>query len=444
MRETHHNVLGMVRFTHPTDARGGQSDFRGGEAIPHDDVADTAKIGTVPGKKYRRWWIALTAVLVLLAGFWAVNLANTPLPGRIAQRIGGGLGELVHPSELPHFSVLYARLFTGGTIYRYIAGSRSWFEWPLPESLDGWGCDVGVFWAVMLAAAWLVWSRGFKHYRTPHAPREAGPSPQPHAEREEYIPEFGPSLQPHAEREEYIPEFGLSPQPHAEREEYIRPSDQRPGLDANTDRVLLTGWGLQLAAFLLVAGPRAMAPGEERFAICLIGPAVLLASRGAALAYEAARPRWRIALAGVSLAGWLMVADFHEHYFRFIERTGGQAHRTFFTGPIEPKQAALQYILQHRSAGPIEIRCSEWWNRWPIEYLALSQRDVVVSGETTPNADAEPSAMFDGPQTWYVEFVGTEAEKQAEGRLTGRHPQRAEVLDYGGRPVLSVLHGGTE
>ena len=44
--------------------------------------------------------------------------------------------------------MLYPRLFTGGTVYRYIAGSRSWFEWPLPAELDGWGLDVGLFWAV--------------------------------------------------------------------------------------------------------------------------------------------------------------------------------------------------------------------------------------------------------------------------------------------------------
>ena len=75
---------------------------------------------------------------------------------------------------------------------------------------------------------------------------------------------------------------------------------------------------------------------------------MLLLARGAALAWEAASTRWRVVLAAATLAGWPLLADFHAHYFRFIEQTGGQAHLTFRTAAVEPKQAALQYILEER------------------------------------------------------------------------------------------------
>ena len=48
-----------------------------------------------------------------------------------------------------------------------------------------------------------------------------------------------------------------------------------------SDRNLVAMWALQLAGFLVLAGPRGMIPGQERFAIGLIAPAVVLWARGA-------------------------------------------------------------------------------------------------------------------------------------------------------------------
>ena len=70
-------------------------------------------------------------------------------------------------------------------------------------------------------------------------------------------------------------------QPLRYRDEY----DQRLRL---CDRVLLAAWALTIAAFLLIAGPQAMVPGQERFALCLVAPTIVLLARGAALAWEAA------------------------------------------------------------------------------------------------------------------------------------------------------------
>ena len=337
------------------------------------------------GWRVRAWCLALFATAGLLATAWVgtARWAHGPLPGRLSRQLAS-LHELVIPGDRVPAAVLYPRLFTGGTVYRYLAGSRSWFEWPLPAEFDGWGLDVGVFWVCLIGVVWVLWRSG------------------------------------------------------------------RLGRDhqSRADSVLLGGWALQIAAFLLAGGLDAMQPGEERFAICLIGPGVLLLSRGATLAWEAASTRWRVVLAVATLAGWPMLADFHTHYFRFIERTGGQSHLTFRTAAVEPKQAALQSILEDArktgTTGPrrdeVWIVCSEWWNRWPIHYLASERPGVrVVDPEQIGEPNDYRRALAER-RVWFVEFRGTEAERRVEARLADQRVTRRQFSDYGGRPLLSVLH----
>jgi hypothetical protein len=157
------------------------------------------------------------------------------------------------------------------------------------------------------------------------------------------------------------------------------------------------------------------------------------------------------------LAGWLPLADFHAHYFRFIEQTGGQSHLTFRTAEVEPKQAALQYILQQATRRTefipfnrqndgldIWIVCSQWWNRWPIRYLALPERGVRVPDPEEIAASADYRRALAEGRVWFVEFCGTDDLRQVELQLSGRAPERQQFLDYAHRPILCVLHAGTK
>ncbi len=330
--------------------------------------------------------ILFAAGLLMAARAGGVSLAQGRLPELLIRWWG-------NVQEWPSAIIGLPRLFSGGTIYRYIGGSRSWFEWPLPADSDGWGLDVGLFWAAVFGSAWMLW----RSWRRRH-------------------------------------EEGRS----------------RLG---GTDGVLLVAWILEIAAFLAAAGPRAMMPGQERFAICLIGPTVLLVTRGSVLAWEVAgsRARWVPALA--VLAGWLVLADFHTHYFRFIERTGGQAHLTFRTGAVEPKQAALLYILDMSSAienrvtagqgskrPPLWIVCSEWWNYWPIRYLASAQDGAGVLRPKEIGSPDDYRRALDEGRVWFVEFCDTDALRQIESQLEGRRLLRQTFFDYAGRPLLCVLH----
>jgi hypothetical protein len=166
---------------------------------------------------------------------------------------------------------------------------------------------------------------------------------------------------------------------------------------------------------------------------------MLLLSRAMALLWQMASHWQRIAIAAVTLLTWLPLADFHAHYFRFIERTGGEAHTTFRTGKVEPKAAALRAIRTgvNKESAPTYIIASSWWNRLPLRYLALDWPGVGVPepGEAVPEFQR---ATQDG-RVWFVEFSGTDASRWVEQELSKEiQVQREQIRDYAGRPVLDV------
>ncbi len=319
------------------------------------------------------------AMALLLTCAAAICWLQTDGAARFTGRLGDPR-ELIHPRAAPHFSVLYARLFTGATVYQYIPGSRSWLQWPGIRGAEGWGVDVALFWALVAAAVWWLW-RSWKM---------------------------------------------------AGRRE---------------DRVLLAAWAFGLAAFLLTAGTHAMTPGWERFAICLIAPAVVLLSRGAALFAEARAGPRRLGLIGASLLGWFVLADFHQHYFAFIEQTGGRSHATFRTAAVEPKQAALQTILNQRALeqpAPAEttwVVAGAWWNYWPLRYRATAEENLrVVTPQQAAAATGFEHALQQG-RVWFVEFPDSRALADARATLTGREVRQWDFRDFGGRPAVCLLHG---
>ncbi len=287
-----------------------------------------------------RRWRRLALCAVVLAGLGASMVGcGVGDPARWLAR-AHGVDDLVHRGGLWHAPTLLARLHTGATAYHYIPGSRSWLEWPAAEASQQWGVDVALFWAALAASGLMLWRSGQR--------RAAQASPS----------------------ENRRSENGCCP----------------------GDRVLLCGWGATLLAFLLVAGPSAMLPGWERYAMCLIAPTTLVLARGAVLACRSTSRQGSLVLASVAvLGGWFLVADFERHYFRSFRETAGAAHATFRTGPVEPRAAALELIDRHCSENGGQpttawIVASEWWNYWPLKYLAAGRPGMqVVRWEDVPS-----------------------------------------------------------
>ncbi len=208
---------------------------------------------------------------------------------------------------------------------------------------------------------------------------------------------------------------------------------------AANDACLAWGWLLMLIAFFVVAGPRALAPHFERYAICLVAPGTLILSRGLCWWMDESRTDGKRLVVALALAAWLWPAGFYVNYFRpFFER-GGLSHATFRTGQIDLKQSALRYVLSERTAQqPIEIVCHEWWSYWPLAYLAFHEPDVrVLTSDQWQAATAQSSGR--AAETWFVEYSGSSGERLALRAAAGRKARRHALFDYGCRPTIQVI-----
>jgi hypothetical protein len=316
-------------------------------------------------------WIAAAAICILI-GLWTEWIMRSPIPRLLDMRFK----EFLNSNDILNASIFYPRLFTGGTIYRYIAGSRSWFDWPLGVNQDGFGVDVVAFWLLIFSAGVILW-RSWK-------------------------------------------------------------AEGR-----SEDGVLLASWLLSLSAFLIFAGPKAMWPGLERFSICIIAPTIILLCRALALALYRSSSSTKMALLALSIFGWLMLADFHFHYFRFIEHTAGEAHLTFRTAAEEPKVAAMKYILKHRTSGETFVVAAEWWNYWPLKYISTAEKNLFV---LTPEEAANAAERFDTAvkegHVWFVAFAGSVELHDLEEKYTATKLDRQAILDYIDRPILIIFHTG--
>jgi len=201
------------------------------------------------------------------------------------------------------------------------------------------------------------------------------------------------------------------------------------------DRVLGFGTLAVVAGFYLVAGPQALAPHFERYAICLIAPTLLVVSRGVCVwgirSTHAAWP-W-LATCGTLLICMALLVGFYVNYLHSFAVTGGDSHRAFRTAEIDPKQDAVEYMLSHRRSGETTwIVGDEWWTYWPAAYLAYGQRDVnvVQPGDLIP--------FHDQNVIWDLEFTRTRAFNPP---AWDRHPfcERRQFDDPTGTPIITIF-----
>jgi hypothetical protein len=209
-----------------------------------------------------------------------------------------------------------------------------------------------------------------------------------------------------------------------------------PGLVRRRDTAalgVLGGLAVSLLAFYLVGGVRAISPGQERYAMYLVTPCCLaLALLLCATGDTAWARRGQVGCA--LLVGGLLLAGFAEHYLGALRRTGSEAHRTFRTGPVEPKQAALEHVFAAAGGEPVTVLAEDWWCYYPLRYLGAARPQTRVL--PWQEADrAPPSHRF------VVGFAGGPCERWLAANAPGL-PGR-EFPDYAGRPVLAVWDLGS-
>jgi Dolichyl-phosphate-mannose-protein mannosyltransferase len=226
-----------------------------------------------------------------------------------------------------------------------------------------------------------------------------------------------------------------------------------------TDGGLIVGWLCTTCGFLLVAGPEAIRPHWERYGLCLILPEALIVARATTILIVRPSAFGRTATLVALATAWLLLFDFGVSYFGFIHRTGGESQETFRTAAIEPKQAALDEMLAERTPEQaVRIVAGEWWNYWPLAYLASAQPDVSVcwnetdaTGAVSPRresgaAHASGGTLASKPFTgqaavWFVDYAGSEAHARHRRELVDELGAWRErfILDYAGRPTLVLF-----
>ncbi len=363
-------MLGIAALVHPTNLLAG--------AVMAAVLATWLRWRNIKrwidGGRINRRVMAVTCTILVLAVVAVALWAGVHESERFRSRMGDPR-ELTEPKAAAARTALIPRLLTGATVYQYVGGSRSWFEWPAPKDTYRLGIDILVFWGTLTVAIGFLWRSWKTNGRI-------------------------------------------------------------------EDRVLAAAWAFEIMVFMLIAGPRNMIPGYERYAICLVGPTVLVAARGWSLCYETLRRR-RLLLVTASLAAWLILADFQVHYFSFIHRTGGEAHRAFRTGPAEPKQAALDQILRQRGDGTTWIVTTEYWLEWPLRYLAIGEKNLHVLLHTDAIELPEYQQAIREGRVWFVEFdesFGQDGLQKIRAEMAHHDMRQSTIDDYSGRPTLHIFH----
>lgn len=144
---------------------------------------------------------------------------------------------------------------------------------------------------------------------------------------------------------------------------------------------VVLGSVLSALAYFVVAGARPLAPGVERYALCLIVPtvvaiSVLLGELGRR--YGDAWP-W---LVTVSIALTFTIG-FASYYLKPLQDFGSHGHETFWTGPVEPKAEAIRLITSDANGREATVVADSWWTYWPMAYLAHGKHlEVQAESET--------------------------------------------------------------
>jgi hypothetical protein len=199
-----------------------------------------------------------------------------------------------------------------------------------------------------------------------------------------------------------------------------------------TPAALLAGTAVSLLALYVVTGFTALRPGYERYAQFLLVPCLLLLATclGHLRAFGGTLARAPSIV--LCVAGLTSVTT---HYLVALRRTGGDAHETFRTGPVEPKLAAFELLLERGILlqKQREVAAEDWWLSEPLKYLFAGGPPVEVTSFGR-NDDLAPAQAILERGGHAVGFAGGPFAT----RFAGEGYARSVLTDYAGRPAVVV------
>ncbi len=200
----------------------------------------------------------------------------------------------------------------------------------------------------------------------------------------------------------------------------------------------VVGLAASFLLFAATASALALGPDAQRYGLFLVVPVLITALRlGRHLVPDTL-------LAWVDLAGLLLLVSFASGYLAPLAREGGSAHRTFRTGPVEPKTALVAAIRASTPPGGIpRVAAEDWWTFWPLHYLGSRPPPFEVSylgalrGDPTPErVEAVAAELATG--SWVAGFAGGFVEALVTRAAPPSGVERLDATDPVGRRVLSA------
>jgi hypothetical protein len=203
---------------------------------------------------------------------------------------------------------------------------------------------------------------------------------------------------------------------------------------------LLGGLAASLAVVYIFLGAGMLAPGHERYSQFLVVPSLLLISLCIDEIFFHSKTQWKPI--GLALAFALLgLFSLTMNYFIPIFTYGGQTHRTFNTGPHEPKAEAVAIILNDNPAGNrTTILAEDWWIAEPMQYLLSKYPEFEVVEYDTSTLDGAAIEDILKKGGYVVGFTQGPLDTTYMEEIQNPTIGRAEIFGYSGKPILTIWH----
>ncbi len=228
-------------------------------------------------------------------------------------------------------------------------------------------------------------------------------------------------------------------------------------------RLLIFSGGvfLSILSLYVSTGLLTVSRPYERYGLFLIVPIIICISVFIDHLCHTRKTR-QICLLLLIAGAWLSVYEFNRLYFRTFELTGGNVHPTYKTGPVEPKIAAVQWIVEDYNSGVFKnsnrerpvVFTHDWRTYWPIDYVTQQKSvKLIQMTETQWTNDIHLKSFFvflsnnfqlfsklmkEG--AYILGFSGIPFEFWYYNMVTGMPLKRTDFLDFAGNPAISVWY----
>ena len=157
---------------------------------------------------------------------------------------------------------------------------------------------------------------------------------------------------------------------------------------------------------------------------------------------------WMVKISLIIMACFFLFS-FNHQYFNEIKENNNQRHRTFLTGPNEPKKVAFELIEHYRNPDlKTIVLAEEWWLYWPIKYLSYKSDNYLILETSMPSGRLfPPDRLPDDLNDKYEIFLVLWHHKKLQGVINQKENflLLREIFGYGDLGILKVfLYKGSD